>query len=150
MGNGCGLSKKERLCSRKAIEALFSTSTDSKSLSVYPIRAVFKHTEEAGTRILVSVSKKRFRHAVDRNRVKRQLREQFRLNKHILASTTSGGMDLAFIWLTNRLQPSSLIQDKMVCLLNKIAQDEPQRREQTPAQQATSAEGAQAVSATQS
>ncbi len=121
MDNGHGLRKKERLCSRKAIDALFS-SADSISLSVYPIRAVFKHSEEAGTRILVSVSKKRFRHAVDRNRVKRQLREQYRLHKYILPTTTSGGMDLAFIWLTNRLQPSNLVQERMVSLLNKIAQ----------------------------
>ncbi len=133
MDNGCGLSKKERLCSRKAIDALFS-NTDSKSLSAYPIRAVFKHTEEAGIRVLVSVSKKRFRHAVDRNRVKRQLREQYRLHKHILASpATPGGMDLAFIWLTNRLQPSALVQERMVSLLNKIAQAEDPQAE-SPAQ----------------
>lgn len=122
MNNGRGLSKKERLCSRKAIDALFS-STGSMSLSAYPIRAVFKHTEEAGIRVLVSVSKKRFHHAVDRNRVKRQLREQYRLHKNILVSSsnTSQGMDLAFIWLTDRLQPSSLVQEKMVSLLNRIA-----------------------------
>lgn len=125
MNNERGLSKKERLCSRKAIDALFS-STDSMSLSAYPIRAVFKHTEEAGIRILVSVSKKRFHHAVDRNRVKRQLREQYRLHKDILASCSnpSQGMDLAFIWLTDRLQPSSLVQEKMVSLLNRIAHAE--------------------------
>ena len=133
MDNGHGLSKRERLCSRKAIDALFSCA-DSMSLSVYPIRAVFRHTEEAGTRILVSVSKKRFRHAVDRNRVKRQLREQYRLHKDILAghqeqsdqsdrfSLPAGGMDLALIWLTDRLQPSSIVEEKMMALLGKISQ----------------------------
>ena len=136
MDNGHGLSKRERLCSRKAIDALFSCA-DSMSLSVYPIRAVFRHTEEAGTRILVSVSKKRFRHAVDRNRVKRQLREQYRLHKDILAghqeqsdqsdqsdrfSPPAGGMDLALIWLTDRLQPSSIVEEKMMALLGKISQ----------------------------
>lgn len=147
MDNGHGLSKRERLCSRKAIDALFSCA-GSMSLSVYPIRAVFRHTEEAGTRILVSVSKKRFRHAVDRNRVKRQLREQYRLHKDILAGLTrpgnpdwsdqsdqsdpspssdrsappAGGMDLALIWLTDRLQPSSIVEEKMMALLGKISQ----------------------------
>ncbi len=118
-----GLPKKERLCSRKAIDALFN-GTDSHSLSAYPIRAVFKHTEEAGIRVLVSVSKKRFRHAVDRNRVKRQLREQYRLHKSLLIPALQaqrGGMDIALIWLTDRLQPSSLVQERMVALLNKIA-----------------------------
>ena len=123
MDSGFGLKKAERLCGKKAIDALFA-GTDSKSLSAYPIRIVFRPTEEAGIRILVSVSKKRFRHAVDRNRVKRQLREAYRLNKHILASTeqSTPGMNIAFIWLTDKHQPSDLITRKMIMLLEKIAQ----------------------------
>lgn len=123
MDSGFGLKKAERLCGKKAIDALFA-GTDSKSLSAYPIRIVFRPTEEAGIRILVSVSKKRFRHAVDRNRVKRQLREAYRLNKHILAPTeqSTPGMDIAFIWLTDKHQPSDLITRKMIMLLEKIAQ----------------------------
>lgn len=126
MDNGFGLKKAERLCSKKAIDALF-TGTDSKSLSAYPIRIVYRHTEEAGIRILVSVSKKRFRHAVDRNRVKRQIREAYRLNKHRLddIAQASSGMDIAFIWLTDRHQPSQLVTAKMVSLLDKIAQSAP-------------------------
>lgn len=126
MDNGFGLKKAERLCSKKAIDALF-VGTDSKSLSAYPIRAVFRHTEEADIRILVSVSKRRFKHAVDRNRVKRQLREAYRLNKHILNETENNtaehgrGMDIAFIWLTDKHQPSDLITKKMIMLLEKIA-----------------------------
>ena len=129
MDNGFGLKKTERLCSKKAIDTLF-TGTDSKSLSAYPIRAVYRHTEEAGFRILVSVSKKRLRHAVDRNRVKRQLREAYRLNKHLLPSigdTGSGGMDIAFIWLTDQHKPSQLITAKMISLLRKIAQSQEQQ-----------------------
>ena len=129
MDNGFGLKKTERLCSKKAIDTLF-TGTDSKSLSAYPIRVVYRHTEEAGFRILVSVSKKRFRHAVDRNRVKRQLREAYRLNKHLLSSigsTASGGMDIAFIWLTDQHKPSQLITAKMISLLDKMAQSEQQQ-----------------------
>jgi ribonuclease P protein component len=129
MDNGFGLKKTERLCSKKAIDALFS-GTDSKSLSAFPIRVVYRHTEEAGFRILVSVSKKRFRHAVDRNRVKRQLREAYRLNKHLLSpqeGTASGGMDIAFIWLTDQHKPSQLISTKIISLLGKIAQSEQQQ-----------------------
>lgn len=124
MRNGFCLKKEERLCSRLAIEALFA-GTDSKSLSAYPIRAVFRQTETPGVRILVSVSKRRFRHAVDRNRVKRQLREAYRLNKHILATPADGerqGMDIAFIWLTAGHEPSSLVSDRMIVLLEKIRQ----------------------------
>lgn len=125
MDKGFGLKKEERLCSKKAIDALFA-GFDSKSLSAYPIRAVYRHTEEAGIRILVSVSKRRFRHAVDRNRAKRQIREAYRLNKHILASEGqhTKGMDIAFIWLTDKLQHSKLVTSKMISLLEKIAQSE--------------------------
>lgn len=124
MDNGFGLKKAERLCSKKAIETLFASS-DSKSLSAYPIRAVFRNTEEADIRILVSVSKRRFRHAVDRNRAKRQLREAYRQNKHILTPVKQGtGLDIAFIWLTDKQQPSSLVSKKMVALLEKIVQAE--------------------------
>lgn len=125
MDNGFGLKKAERLCSKKSIDALF-TGTDSKSLSAYPIRIVYRHTEEAGIRILVSVSKKRFRHAVDRNRVKRQIRETYRLNKHLLEiiACSSTGMDIAFIWLTDKHLPSSLIATRMTTLLEKIAKAE--------------------------
>lgn len=125
MDNGLGLKKVERLCSKKSIDALFAGS-DSKSLSAYPIRAVYKNTEEAGIRILVSVSKRRFRHAVDRNRVKRQLREAYRLNKHVMDTIKARplGMDIAFIWLTDKHQPSSLVARKMIALLEKIVQAE--------------------------
>ena len=125
MDNGLGLKKEERLCSKKSIDALFAGS-DSKSLSAYPIRAVYKNTEEAGIRILVSVSKRRFRHAVDRNRVKRQLREAYRLNKHVMDTIKARplGMDIAFIWLTDKHQPSSLVARKMIALLEKIVQAE--------------------------
>ena len=125
MDNGFGLKKAERLCSKKAIDALFAGS-DSKSLSAYPIRIVFRNTEEADIRILVSVSKRRFRHAVDRNRVKRQLREAYRLNKHILDAIAQSkqGMDIAFIWLTDKHHSSDLITRKMITLLDRIAQAE--------------------------
>jgi ribonuclease P protein component len=62
---------------------------------------------------------------VDRNRVKRQLREAYRLNKHLLHSKENDkGMDIAFIWLTDQHKPSQLVATKMISLLGKIAQSE--------------------------
>ena len=118
-----GLKKQERLCGKKAIDALF-TSADSNSLSVYPIRVVYRFTEEAENRILVSVSKKKFNHAVDRNRVKRQLREAYRLNKYILQTQEqkNKGIDIAFLWLTDKHYESKVISGKMISILNRIAQ----------------------------
>lgn len=110
--------KTEKLCSKKAINQIFA-GTDSKSMSAYPLRAVFRHTEEAGNRILVSVSKRYFKHAVDRNRCKRQVREAYRLNKHLLANL--GGLHIAFIWISRDLQPTDMVMRKVTAILTKIA-----------------------------
>lgn len=83
-------SKKERLSSIKDIETLFKKG---KSLFVFPLKVVFipknlGDTKEEievkiipPTRLLISVSKRNFKKAVDRNRIKRQIREGYRLQK---------------------------------------------------------------------
>ena len=111
------LSKDERLCSRKALEELFEGS--NKSILVYPVRAVFQKTEETGTRIMVSVSKRFFKRAVKRNRIKRQLREAYRLNKHILRPSCRG-INIAFLWNCNEILPTEKVMEKMKNLLIKI------------------------------
>ena len=75
-----GLPRAEKLKSRKQIDSLFATG---KAISVFPIRAVYRFevSGEAGLRIGVSASKKYFKKAVDRNRIKRLLREVYRLQK---------------------------------------------------------------------
>ena len=78
-----GLPKEQRLYKKKAIETLFEKG---KGFNFYPFRVVvYSHTSEIDEpsipRVLVSVSKKRFHHAVKRNRVKRLVREAWRKNK---------------------------------------------------------------------
>src|SRR6187402_2539597 len=76
--------KNERLKSKTTIGLLFS---EGKSVSKYPLRLVYREAEENSEekiKIGVSVSKKYFKKAVDRNYFKRVLRETYRLNKHLL------------------------------------------------------------------
>ena len=77
-----GLPKYERICKEKDVELLFEKG---QGISVYPYRVIFlfRHDEShpVTVRLLVSVSKKRFHHAVSRNRVKRLIREAWRHNK---------------------------------------------------------------------
>lgn len=111
------LPKSERLCSRKSLERLFSG--ERRSISVFPIRAVFIETDEPRIRIMVSVSKRHFKQAVKRNRVKRQLREAYRLNKPILQGIHTG-LDIAFLWNISELLPTKAIMQKMQHLLYRI------------------------------
>ena len=122
------LTKSERMCSKKQIEALF-TGGQSKSVAVFPIRAVFTITDNTDdinrqpVAIMTSVSKRHFRHAVDRNRVKRQLREAYRKNKKTLyeqAASQGKMIDIAFLWLDNRHHSSQEIESKMTNLLLRI------------------------------
>ena len=80
--------KNEKLKSKITIDLLFSKG---KSVSKYPLRLVFVESDygipedsDQNLKMGVSVSKKYFKHAVDRNYFKRVLRETYRLNKHIL------------------------------------------------------------------
>ena len=77
-----GLPKYERICKENDIKMLFDRGV---GISVYPYRVVFmfRHDESrpVTVRVLVSVSKKRFHHAVNRNHVKRLVREAWRRNK---------------------------------------------------------------------
>jgi ribonuclease P protein component len=86
MAKQFGLGKKEKLKSRKQIDALFA---GGKSFAVFPIRVTYSFApaegEEPLAQIGVTVSKKYFKRAVDRNRIKRLLREAYRLQKTELA-----------------------------------------------------------------
>ena len=119
--------KEERICSKKQIDQLFGGSS-SHSVVAFPIRAVFMETsQEVGepqVKMMVSVSKRHFKRAIKRNRIKRQLREAFRRNKSILTEKMAlhpdKGMAVAFLWINGRLLESVQVEKKMCDVLNRI------------------------------
>ncbi|MEG0647404.1 MAG: ribonuclease P protein component [Bacteroides sp.] len=118
------LSKAERLHSKTVIDQMF-TGGVSKSFSVFPLRVVYMPMpeQEVYSSILISVSKKRFKRAVKRNRVKRQIREAYRKNKHeLLRVLEAQGQPLAiaFIYLSDELIPSAMLEEKMKVLLARM------------------------------
>ena len=124
-------SKAERLCSTKLIERLFSGG--NKSFPAFPLRVVYMplsaDESEADVSILISVPKKRFKHAVKRNHVKRQIREAYRLNKHILTDALHAREEkkhliMAFIWLDNKLHDSREVTQKVKKLLHHVAESQ--------------------------
>lgn len=119
------LHKVERLDKKKIIEKMFAGG--SRSFSVFPLRVVYLPVEEleADASILISVSKRRFKQAVKRNRVKRQIREAYRVNKHELLNILverKCRLAIAFIYLSDQLVESSIIEDRMRIALVRITE----------------------------
>jgi ribonuclease P protein component len=122
------LSKKERLNSKTLIDRLFAGG--SKSFPAFPLRVVYmpiEPTEEdaPAASILISVPKKRFKRAVKRNLVKRQVREAYRKNKHLLLDALASKnkrLVLAFIWLDNNIHSSAEVEEKVKKLLFHIVE----------------------------
>lgn len=121
------LSKEERICSKKLINELFTGN--GRSMTAFPLRVVFmKRTiidDQPRAAMLVSVPKRYFKHAVDRNRVKRQVREAFRRNKSIITQNLTDDHEavaMAFVWLTDEKYPSSEVENRMVRLLTRISE----------------------------
>nr|WP_302831367.1 ribonuclease P protein component [uncultured Bacteroides sp.] len=119
------LRKPERLNRKKVIEKMFAGG--SRSFSVFPLRVVYLPVEEsdAPVSILVSVSKRHFKRAVKRNRVKRQIREAYRMNKQELLSVLAqrqSRLAVAFIYLSDELVDSSVIEERMKTALARIVE----------------------------
>ena len=120
-----GLSKAERIHSRLVVESLFSSR--NSSIAVYPLRIVWTIDESdvaSPASILVSVPKKRMHHAVNRNRMKRMVREAYRLNKQTLLSRLEGSgrhVDIAFICIADNMPTSSQVSKSVVKALARIS-----------------------------
>lgn len=120
-------SKKERLCSKKHLDQLFGGN--AKNMKAWPVRMVYLLTERNGEEdapieVLMSVSKRYFKRAVKRNRVKRQLREAYRLNKMSLCQLMEQRKDkkllCAFIWTDGELHTSKVVTEKMQTLIRRL------------------------------
>ena len=76
--------KQEKVISLKIIEALYSKGNYSVLVFPFKVSMVFVFEQQTNCQILITVPKRNFKKAVDRNRIKRQIREIYRLNKHSL------------------------------------------------------------------
>lgn len=123
------LSKNERLSWKRYIDLLFA---EGDSFVAYPLRVIFLPLDEkvmpASSSILISVSKRKFKRAVKRNRVKRQVREAYRVRKYELLEpleTCGKQLLLGFIYLDKEIHPFATMEkamNKVVRLLNERLQ----------------------------
>ena len=112
--------KNEKLKSKITIGLLF---TEGKSVSKYPLRLVYKAgslNESEKIKMGVSVSKKNFKKAVDRNYFKRVLRETYRLNKHLLIDNLDQPYSFMFFYQTKDRLTYDEINTKTIQLFEKF------------------------------
>lgn len=115
--------KDERLSGKLSTDRLFEAG---KGFIAYPLRFVYYQSEaaeKAKVRILISVPKKKIRHAVDRNRIKRLIREAYRLNKQLLTDVLESDancLHLGIIYLSNEPANYGVIEEKMIAALQKL------------------------------
>jgi ribonuclease P protein component len=108
--------KNEKLKSQKTIEQLF---LEGQSVSAYPLRLVYlKHDQSL--KVGVSVSKRNFKRAVDRIRIKRLLREAYRLNKTMLINNEVNHYALMILYLSKDMPDFELVNTKTKALLTKF------------------------------
>lgn len=115
-------SKQERLCSEKAIDLLFNKGT---SFFKHPLKMVWRFSaENEGYRVLFSIPKRNFPHAVDRNRIRRILKECYRLNKHLLHKLKQDeGCDLAFVYSAKTMPEYKNAESIIIFLLERLNQE---------------------------
>jgi len=117
--------KEERLSGKKLIDELFENGS---SFYLQPFRILFlekKMESLSSAQVLISVPKKNFKRAVDRNKIKRLIRESYRVNKFLLYSSLERNnkqLAIGILYTSKIMEPFSLIQEKIIAVLTKLAQ----------------------------
>lgn len=115
--------KEERLCSKSAIDVLFHRGS---SFVLYPYRVIFLFTPATSfdVKVILSVSKRRFKRAHDRNRLKRLMREAYRLQKSTILYPVilekSLNLNFAIQYIAKEELEFKFLEDKMSKLLTKL------------------------------
>lgn len=115
--------KKERLKSRKLIEQLFQ---EGKTLKRFPLKLFYLKTDlpEAVTcQVAMAVPKKKVRQAVKRNRIKRLMRETYRLEKEPIFNKLLGNYALLFLYLGEESPDYGQMEDAMKALLMRFLKE---------------------------
>ena len=118
--------KKQKLCGEKVIERLFA---NGKSISEKPFRAIWnfeKNNDQVFVKSLIVVSKKRLKLAVERNVVKRRIKEAYRLQKKQLEcflESTNQQLNLAIIYQEEEILDYKTLEEKINLLLSRLIKE---------------------------
>lgn len=121
--------KEERLCNRKTIDFLFADEEKTK-FTEFPFMVIAKEsindTQKFPAQMMVSVSKRKIKLAVNRNLMKRRIKEAYRLHKNEFYGSLNSQnrkLILCFIFLSNKPLPYELIEQKIIVLLNRLTEE---------------------------
>lgn len=114
--------KSERLISKKTIEQLFK---QGKSTFIYPFKILYIPLDQPAKvcpQILISVSRRNFKHAVDRNLIKRRIREVHRLHKKSLCDSEGHYkiMCLGIVYVAKEKIPFEILEEKLVAIFKRL------------------------------
>lgn len=111
-------SKKERIKSRQLIDRLFA---EGESRKKFPLKALFLELDDAENhQATFAVPKRSFKHAVARNRIKRQMKEAYRLQKNVLISKNGKKLAIVFIYISKDKPQYAHLASSMGALLQKV------------------------------
>lgn len=110
--------KSEKLCGKLIVDQLYK---QGKRFVVWPLRVSYIISPDDANRILIWAPKSLFRHAVDRNRLRRQMREAYRLNKEMLSHSDTR-YHIAFNYIDKNMQDYQVISKAMKKALKKLSQ----------------------------
>ncbi len=116
-------SKAERLCSKNKIDLLFKHGITKRTGCIRMIYLLDKKTTGASVQVIFSVPKKQLRKAVQRNLIRRRMREAYRLNKNILGGVfkqDTKQLLLAFLFIENSEESFQIIEKSIKELLSVI------------------------------
>lgn len=111
--------KSEKLCGTATIDHLYQ---NGKRFVVWPMRVTYLRINEAPTQILIWAPKALFKHAVDRNYLRRLMREAYRLNKHILLESGKQ-YQLAINYIDKEKHDFSVINKSMNKVIKRLADE---------------------------
>ncbi|WP_209401287.1 ribonuclease P protein component [Pseudozobellia sp. WGM2] len=117
-------SKKEKLKSKKLIDQLFA---EGKSVTAFPLKLIYLRSqlpENVQVQAGVAVPKKNIKSAVNRNRIKRLMRENYRLNKHQVFNNSEGSFAFLFLYLGKKMPSFTEIESAMGKTLSKFLRAE--------------------------